>query len=70
MAHPIGELSGGHSTPSISPSKTCPCRTKAVPRWRNPVDENETIFGPMWPQILEEITRDLADEPSPSETAE
>jgi hypothetical protein len=34
------------------------------------MDENETIFGPMWPQILEEITRDLADEPSPSETAE
>jgi hypothetical protein len=33
------------------------------------MDENETIFGSRWEEILEEITRDLAGEPSPSDEA-
>ena len=34
------------------------------------MDENETIFGSRWEEICAEIERDLASEPSPSETRE
>lgn len=31
------------------------------------MDDTETIFGDRWQEILEEITRDLEGEPSPSQ---
>lgn len=34
------------------------------------MDYDTSIFGERWDEILEEITRDLADEPSPSSQAE
>ena len=33
------------------------------------MNEDETIFGPMWPEIRDQIERDLAGEPSPSDEA-
>lgn len=33
------------------------------------MDENETIFGDRWEAILEELIRDLGNEPSPSDEA-
>jgi hypothetical protein len=34
------------------------------------MDDDDSIFGPMWPQIHAEIERDLANEPSPSDETE